>query len=163
MQVVREDPKNPNLIYVGTELGLYVSWTGGTQWTRLHLKNFPSVAVHEVIVHPRENDLILATHGRAVWVLDDASPIQQMTPAIASKAAHLFPMRVATRFNTGDQSWDWGNKQFRGANTPYGAIITYWLGTKPSADSLVKVEILSGAEQSFERSSVRPPRRDSIA
>ena len=51
-------------------------------------------------------------------------------------------MRVATRFNTGDQSWDWGHKQFRGANTPYGALITYWLGTKPAADSLVKVEIL---------------------
>jgi photosystem II stability/assembly factor-like uncharacterized protein len=65
VQTVREDPKNPNLLYVGTELGLYVSWSGGTQWTRLHLKNFPAVAVHEVIVHPRENDLILATHGRA--------------------------------------------------------------------------------------------------
>jgi hypothetical protein len=144
IQTVREDPKNPNLLYAGTELGLYVSWTGGNNWTRLHLKNFPAVAVHEVIVHPRENDLILATHGRAVWILDDASPIQQMTTAIASKPAHLFPMRVATRFNTGDQSWDWGNKQFRGANTPYGALVTYWLGTKPAADSLVKVEILKG-------------------
>ena len=51
-------------------------------------------------------------------------------------------MRIATRYNTGDQSWDWGHKQFRGANTPYGALITYWLGTKPAADSLVKVEIL---------------------
>ena len=47
---------------------------GGTRWTRLHMKNFPSVAVHDVIVHPRENDLILATHGRALWVFDDASP-----------------------------------------------------------------------------------------
>ena len=155
VQVVREDPKNPNLIYVGTELGLYVSWTGGTNWTRLHGKNFPAVAVHEVIVHPRENDLIVATHGRAVWILDDAAPIQQMTPAIASRAAHLFPMRVATRFNTGDQSWDWGNKQFRGANTPYGALITYWLGTKPAADSLVKLEILKGG--TVIRTLKRPP------
>jgi hypothetical protein len=93
-------------------------------------------------VHPRENDLIVATHGRAVWIFDDASPIQQMTPAIVARTAHLFPMRVATRFNTGDQSWDWGHKQFRGDNTPYGALITYWLGTKPAADSMVKVEIL---------------------
>jgi hypothetical protein len=142
VQVVREDPKNPNLIYAGTELGLYASWTGGANWTRLHLKNFPAVAVHEVIVHPRENDLIVATHGRSVWIFDDASPIQQMTAAIAARPAHLFAPRVATRYNTGDQSWDWGHKQFRGANAPYGAFITYWLGAKPAADSLVKVEIL---------------------
>jgi photosystem II stability/assembly factor-like uncharacterized protein len=142
VQVVREDPKNPNLIYVGTELGLYASWTGGTQWTRLHLGNFPSVAVHEVLVHPRDNDLILATHGRSVWILDDATPIQQMTPTIADQASHLFPMRVATRFNQGDQSWNWGNKWFRGANTPYGALITYWLKSAPAAESLVAVEIL---------------------
>jgi photosystem II stability/assembly factor-like uncharacterized protein len=141
VEVVREI-EDPNLIYAGTELGLHVSWTGGTRWTRLHLKNLPSVAVHEILIHPRENDLILATHGRSVWILDDAAPIQQMTPAIASRPAQLFPMRVATRFNTGDQSWDWGNKQYRGANTPYGALITYWLGAKPAADSLVKVEIL---------------------
>ncbi len=142
LQVVREDPKNPNLIYAGTELGLYASWTGGTDWTRLHLGNLPSVAVHEVLVHPRDNDLILATHGRAIWVLDDAAPIQQMTPALANSDVHLFPMRAALRFNQGDQKWNWGNKQFRGANTPYGALITYWLKTKPAADSLVKVDIL---------------------
>jgi len=142
VQVIREDPKNPNVLYAGTELGLYVSWTGGTQWTRLHLKNLPSVAIHQVLVHPRDNDLILGTHGRAIWILDDASAIQQMSPTIAAKPAHLFPLRAATRFNTGDQSWDWGNKQFRGDNAPYGAVVTYWLGTKPAADSLVKVEIL---------------------
>lgn len=142
VQVVREDPKNASLLYVGTELGLYASWTGGNDWTRLHLGNLPAVAVHEVLVHPRDNDLVLATHGRAIWVLDDASPIQQMTPAIASKSGHLFPMRVATRFNQGDQKWNWGNHQYRGTNTPYGALITYWLGRKPVADSLVKLEIL---------------------
>ncbi len=142
VQVIREDPKNPAVLYAGTELGLYVSWTGGTRWTRLHLKNLPSVAVHQVLVHPRDNDLIIATHGRAIWIFDDATPIQQMTPETAARAAHLFPMRAATRYNTGDQSWNWGDKQFRGDNAPYGAIITYWLGVKPAADSLVKVEIL---------------------
>ena len=141
LQVVREDPKNPNLIYAGTELGLYVSWTGGTEWTRLHLGNLPSVAIHEVLVHPRDNDLVLATHGRALWVLDDATAVQQMTPAVAAKAAHLFPMRVATRYNVGEQKWNWGNHQYRGANAPYGATITYWLKDKP-ADSLVKLEVL---------------------
>lgn len=142
VQVIREDPKNANLLYCGTELGLYVSWSGGTSWTRLHLKNLPSVAVHEVLVHPRDNDLVLATHGRAIWVLDDATPIQTMTPAIAAKSSHLFPSRVATRYNTGDQSWNWGNHQYRGTNAAYGAIITYWLKKKPANDTLVKVEVL---------------------
>ncbi|MBC7897889.1 MAG: hypothetical protein H7066_20885, partial [Cytophagaceae bacterium] len=141
VQVIREDPKNASLLYLGTELGLYASWSGGTDWTRLHLNNLPSVAVHEVFVHPRDNDLVLATHGRAIWIFDDATPIQQMTPAIARAAAHLFPLRVATRFNQGDQKWNWGNKQYRGANTPYGALISYWLAAKP-ADSLVKLEVL---------------------
>ncbi len=142
VQVVREDPRNANLLYAGTELGLYASWTGGTTWTRLHLKNFPSVAVHEVLVHPRDNDLVLATHGRSLWVLDDATPLQQMSADIAARGAHLFPMRGAVRYNQGDQQWNWGNKQFRGQNAPYGAIITYWLGRKPSSDSAVRLEVL---------------------
>ncbi|MGQ0767334.1 MAG: WD40/YVTN/BNR-like repeat-containing protein [Gemmatimonadota bacterium] len=154
VQVVRQDPKNPDLIYAGTELGLHVSWAGGTRWTRLHLGNLPAVAIHEVLVHPRDNDLILATHGRSIWILDDASPIQQMNAAIAARAAHLFPSRVATRFNQGDQKWNWGNKQFRGTNAPYGAIITYWLGSAPAADSLVKVDILQNG--SVIRSIRRP-------
>jgi len=66
-------------------------------------------------------------------------------------------MRVATRFNTGDQSWDWGHKQFRGVNTPYGALITYWLGTKPAADSMVKVEILQNG------TVIRTLKRPSVA
>ncbi|MEN9507961.1 MAG: hypothetical protein RLZZ621_524, partial [Gemmatimonadota bacterium] len=138
-QVIREDPKNPNLLYYGSEYGLFASWTGGTQWMKLSLGNLPNVAVHEVVVHPRENDLIVATHGRALWVFDDATPIQQMTSAITAKAGHLFPMRAATRFNTGEQSMNYGAKQYRGQNAPYGALITYWLA---KADNTVRVDIL---------------------
>lgn len=143
VQVVREDPKNTNLVYVGTELGLFANWAGGKgDWTKLHLGNLPNVAVHEVRVHPRDNDLIVATHGRAIWIFDDAAPIQQMTPQIAAKAAHLFPPRAATRFNTGGGEWSWGSLAFKGTNAEYGASITYWLKDKPAADSLVTVEIL---------------------
>ena len=144
VQVVREDPKNHNLVYVGTELGLFANWNGGTSdWTKLHLGNLPNVAVHEIRVHPRENDLMVATHGRAIWILDDATPIQQMTKEIAAKPAHLFPVRTATRYNTGGGEWQWGSQAFRGTNAPYGAAFTYWLKDKV-ADSAVKVEILSG-------------------
>jgi photosystem II stability/assembly factor-like uncharacterized protein len=138
-QVIREDPKNPNLLYYGSEYGLYASWSGGTQWTKLSLGNLPGVAVHEVLVHPRENDLIVATHGRALWVFDDATPIQQMSAEVAAKPVHLFPMRTATRYNMGDQSLNFGHKQYRGQNAQYGALITYWMA---KADTGVKVEIL---------------------
>ena len=73
VQVVREDPKNTNLLYAGTELGLFASYNGGKEWFPLNLKNLPNVAVHDIVVHPRENDLILATHGRSIWIFDDAS------------------------------------------------------------------------------------------
>jgi len=145
-QVIREDPKNPNLLYYGSEYGLFASWTGGTQWTKLSLKNLPNVAVHEVLVHPRDNDLIVATHGRALWVFDDASPIQQMNSDVAGKPVHLFPMRAAMRYNTGEQSFNYGHKQYRGQNAQYGALITYWLAkgsdAKVPADSAVRIEIL---------------------
>ena len=99
-----------------------------------------------------------------MWILDDATPIQQMSSDIAARNTHLFPMRPAVRFNQGDQSWNWGTKQFRGTNAPYGAIITYWLKAKPAADSLVKIEVLQdgrvirtlkkpSADQGFNRAS----------
>jgi photosystem II stability/assembly factor-like uncharacterized protein len=74
--VVREDPKNPNLLYAGTEIGLYASWDNGKNWSELNMKNFPRVAVHDIVIHPRDNDIILATHGRSFWVFDDATAIQ---------------------------------------------------------------------------------------
>ncbi|HEX8186054.1 MAG TPA: hypothetical protein VF747_14925, partial [Blastocatellia bacterium] len=73
VHIVREDPKNPNLIYAGTELGLFGSYNGGKNWVSLGLKNLPAVAVHDILIHPRDNDLILATHGRSLWVFDDAT------------------------------------------------------------------------------------------
>ena len=75
------------------ELGLFASYNGGKDWFALNLKNLPNVAVHDILVHPRENDLILATHGRSIWIFDDATAIQQMTPQILSSNAHLFPVR----------------------------------------------------------------------
>jgi photosystem II stability/assembly factor-like uncharacterized protein len=94
--VVREDPKNPRLLYAGTELGLYVSYTAGGTWTNLALKNLPNVAVHDVLVHPRDNDLILGTHGRSIYILDDATPIQQLTPRIEREDVHVFTPRTAS-------------------------------------------------------------------
>lgn len=141
VQVVREDPKNPNLLYVGTELGLFASYTGGNDWIRLGLKNLPFVAVHDIKIHPRENDLILATHGRSVWILDDAAPIQQMNSELLSREAHLFPVRPALRFTSRFTRYGIGDKVFAGPNPSYGALITYYLKEKPDDKTTFKVEI----------------------
>jgi photosystem II stability/assembly factor-like uncharacterized protein len=140
--VVREDPKNPRLLYAGTELGLYVSYTGGHTWASLGLKNLPHVAVHDILVHPRENDLILATHGRSVWILDDATPVQQLTPEVARRPAHLFDVRPALRFTTRFTRYGIGDKVFTGPNPPYGALISYHLREKPDDKTKVRVQIL---------------------
>jgi photosystem II stability/assembly factor-like uncharacterized protein len=144
--VVKEDPKNPRLLYAGGELGLQVSFSGGNQWVRMHLKNLPPVAVRDLIIHPRDNDLILGTHGRSIWIMDDVSPLQQMNDEVLQQSAYLFGMRPAMRFDGGGGRGggglgSGGNKPFSGPNPPAGAPITYYLKDKSPA----KVEILDAA------------------
>ena len=143
--IVREDPKNPKLLYAGTELGLYVSYTAGGNWTSLGLKNLPAVAIHDIIVHPRDNDIILATHGRSIYVLDDATPIQQLTPAVAREDVHLFDVRPAIRYTTRMSRYGVGDKAFAGQNPPYGALISYYLKAKPDDKIKPKIQILDAA------------------
>lgn len=125
--VVREDPKNPDLVYAGTELGLFVSHNGGTGWRRLRLANLPTVAIHDILIHPGENDLILGTHGRAIWLFDDATPIQQWSEDLGEKKAHLFPIRPAIRFGFASVGFGLGDKVHQAPNPPSGALITYHL------------------------------------
>ena len=141
VHVITEDFRNPNLLYAGTELGLYGSYNGGRTWMELNMKNFPRVAVHDIVVHPRDNDLILATHGRSLWVFDDAAPIQQMNETILQSANYLFDIRPAYRFATMMTRYGIGDKPFKGANPPGGAIITYYLKDKPDEKMQLKLEI----------------------
>lgn len=141
VHVVTEDPKNPNLLYAGTELGLYASYDGGGNWMELNLKNLPKVAVHDVQAHPRDNDLILATHGRSLWVLDDATAIQQMNQSILDSQMTLFDVRPAYRFATRMSRYGIGDKPFQGQNPPRGAIISYYLKDKPDPKTPVKMQI----------------------
>lgn len=145
VHVVTEDLKNANLLYAGTELGLYASYDGGRNWIELNLKNLPRVAVHDIIVHPRDNDLILATHGRSLWVFDDAAPIQQMSDAVLQSPTYLFNVRPTYRFTTRFTRYGIGDKLFQGANPPNGAIISYYLKDKPDAKTSLKLEIYDAA------------------
>ena len=142
VQVVREDPKNSSLLFAGTENGLFVSYSGGKEWIRLNLKNLANVSVHDILVHPRDNDLILATHGLSFQIFDDLTPIQQMTPAILNNDVHLFPIRPGLRFTQRFTRYGVGEKRFAGRNPPYGALITYYLKEKPDEKSTFKIQVL---------------------
>jgi hypothetical protein len=101
--------------------------------------------VHDIVVHPRDNDLIIATHGRSVWILDDATAIQQMNEQVAASDAHLFDVRPALRHTTRFTRYGIGDKPFTGPNPPYGALITYYLKDKPDDKTAVKVEIIDAS------------------
>ena len=141
--VISEDPVNPNLLFLGTEFGVYASIEGGRTWFKLS-SGMPNVAVYDLVIHPRDGDLIAGTHGRAVWILDDLTPLRQMTPAVAESAAHLFRSELATRWVT----IDLGRKQedflFRGANPPAGASINFWLRTAPQGPVALEVSEFTG-------------------
>jgi photosystem II stability/assembly factor-like uncharacterized protein len=144
--VVKEDPRNPRLLYAGGELGLQVSFNGGEQWVRLHLKNLPPVAIRDITIHPRENDLILGTHGRSIWILNDATFLQEMSEPVLGESAYLFSLRPALRFDGGGGRGGGGigmggNKPFAGPNPPYGAPISYYLKDRGPA----KIEVLDAS------------------
>ena len=136
LHVVREDPRNPDLLYVGTELGIFASWgseagsdSDHRAWTSLRL-GLPPVAVRDILIHPRDNDLIIGTHGRSILILDDVTPLQQLRAAAAdSTAVSLFDLGTTTRFQpyTRELRVDLGDKVFVGENPPYGAVISYFV------------------------------------
>lgn len=129
-EVVRslaEDRRNADLLYLGTETGLYVSWNRGGQWTRL-TANLPTMPIYEIKTHPRDNDLILASHARGIWILDDLTPIQQW-PKAENAAAFLFDPEPAVAFNPANDRMKGfeGDRQFLGPNPAPGATLAYAL------------------------------------
>ena len=131
--VVREDPLNPNVIYVGTELGIFGSWSRGERWLDLRL-GLPKVAVRDIYIHPRDNDLIIGTHGRSVFILDDIAPLQEIGSAVAADG-WLFTPRTAVRYEpwAARFRFDIGDAVFVGENPPYGANLAFYLAPGDSA------------------------------
>jgi len=131
-----EDPKNPSVLYSGTEFGLFVSPDRGGRWSRLK-SNLPTVPIHEIVFHPRDNDMIVATHGRSIWILDDATPLQQAAEAMRADA-FLFDLRGATQFNQANDRGFVTDKPFFGKNPTYGAPISFYLST-PQTDVALRI------------------------
>ncbi len=144
VHVVREHPRNPNLLFAGMEFGLWVSWDRGANWFSLK-NNFPTVPVDDIAIQPRANDLILGTHGRSIWVFDDLTPIEKFNPEVAASEFTLFDPRPATTFRLRQRRWSAGQKMFTAKNPPYGAVLNYYLKDavppeppKPGADEKEK-------------------------
>jgi photosystem II stability/assembly factor-like uncharacterized protein len=124
--VVREDLINRDLLFVGTELGLWISLDGGKQWAQYKGSDFPNVAVRDLAVHPRDNDLVIATHGRGIWIIDDITPLRALTgDTLQQKAGFVKSNDVVQRI-TAFGGWVNGDAEFVGANPPDDAVITYY-------------------------------------
>ena len=144
--VLKQDVANPNLLFLGTEFGLWISLDGGAQWAQYKGGDMPSVAVRDLVVHPRDNDLVVATHGRGIWIVDDITPLRNLTSALlASKAGFVegrpHVQKVQTGFGGG---WPEGDAMFSGPNPTGDMVITYFQKTRHIRGDL-KLEIFDEA------------------
>ena len=144
IHVVREHPRDPGLVFVGTEFGLFVSWNGGARWTRVRGK-LPTVPVFDLQVQPRDNDLIVATHGRGLYVLDELGALAQLDPATLDKDVQAFDIEPATIYRLYAHKGNTGAKFMAGANPPEGALISYYLRSKPAEKEEVKISVTDSA------------------
>ena len=161
VNVVREHPKNPDLLFAGTEYGAFVSFTRGASWSPLKL-NLPTVPVDDIQVHPRDNDLVFGTHGRSIWILDDITPLAELNAAVLASDLHAFSTRPAIQWRPWGNTGSTGHKEFFGANAPDGALIHYYLKAKPAAGEQVKVTVTDKAGKTV-RSLTATARRASTA
>ena len=135
---VREDPVRKGLLYLGVENALYVSFDDGGKWLPLQ-SGLPHAPVHWITVQENFNDLVVATYGRGFWILDDISPLQQLTPEALTKSSHLMAPRPAYRFILITEPMMDFDDQTQGVNPPYGAPLNYYL--KAASEKDVKLEI----------------------
>jgi photosystem II stability/assembly factor-like uncharacterized protein len=139
--VVKDDLVNKDLLFVGTEFGLFVSIDGGKNWAQFKGSHFPAVAVRDLAVHPRDHDLVLATHGRGIWVIDDISPWRALTPAVLNEEATFVSARPVQQRIEANGGWASGSATFIGDNPPAAAVITYYQKSRHLFGKL-KLEVL---------------------
>jgi hypothetical protein len=145
--VVIEDRRNPNLLFAGTDTGVWVSLSRGENWEPLKA-NMPPAVVRDLMIHPRDNDLIVGTYGRAAWITD-ISPLQQVTPEIIRKPLHLFSIEPKPQMNFSQQA-TWGNYHMTGSNhlntlnEPNGLEIWYYQSGEMKNEAEITVKDASG-------------------
>ncbi|WP_372918953.1 sialidase [Sandarakinorhabdus sp.] len=124
--VIKEDRSDRNILFAGTEFGLFVSRNAGANWEEFRPGNFPAVAVRDVVQSKKGDDLVLATHGRGIWVIDDVSPLRSLTPAVVASNVTLVASAPVEQRIQGNGGWSEGDANFVGDNPPDGAVITYY-------------------------------------
>ena len=144
VQVVREHHRERNLLFAGTEYGAFFTTDGGANWTRLG-SGIPTVPVHDLAIQERENDLVVGTHGRGIFIIDDLTPLEHLARAKSSAVAHLFPVQDAMiLLPDASRNSGMGSSGYTGQNPPAGPVIAYVVNSIP-ADATAKLEIVDGA------------------
>ncbi len=149
VRVVREDPKRAGLLYAGTENGIFVSTDDGAAWFALQ-NNLPHVPVSWMVIQPDYNDLVVSTFGRGFWILDDVTPLQQLTPSVLRAEHFLFAPSAAYLYRPGSPlvgsnlAADFDTPSSAGHNPPVGASINYFLRTRPKSDVKITVSNAEG-------------------
>ncbi len=142
--VVKEDLVAPGLLFLGTEFGLWISVDAGANWAAFKGNNFPAVAVRDIAVQARDNDLVLATHGRGIWIIDDITPLRQVNTALLNQQAAFVAARPVQQRIQGQGGWSTGSAVFIGDNPTDGAVITYYQKARHLFGKL-KIEILDSS------------------
>ncbi len=140
VNVIREDRKNPDLLFIGTEKTVHVSLDGGENWTRMQ-NNLPTTGVQDLVIHPRENDLVVGSHGRGFFIAD-ISVLQELTPGVLAKDVHLFDIGPKVQWVMTSQK-SVSAQNYSGENEPHGAVINYYL--KEPARTTVTISIYDGS------------------
>ena len=151
VNVITADPRNRNLLFLGTEYALYVSLNGGKEW-KPFMQGLPTVRIDDIIVHPREHDLIAGTHGRSIWIVDDISALEQMNEQTTQGDAYVFDVRPATAWinDIQRQITVGGQKHFRGQNPDPGTAISYWLKNAASSVQIAITDISGNTVRTIE-------------
>ncbi len=153
LHTIAQDPLSPDLLWLGSEFGMYASVNGGRSWALW--RGLPRVPVRSIVTHPREKDLVVGTHGRGAWVLDDVRPLEALASdsSVTKEALHLFPIPPAVEYREGQVAGPrfTGFAMFLGQNRPYGALLSYWVGRKgdaadstAAADTTAWISVLEG-------------------
>lgn len=137
VNVIREHPDNPKLLFLGTEHHLYVSGNSGKQWQQLGA-NLPTTLYDDLKIHPREDDLVVGTHGRSIWILDDLTPLVEWSQQVKQEKAHLFSIQPAEIMQYWKSTSYRSQASYSGENPPQGAIINYYIGEETDS---VDIEI----------------------
>ena len=149
VHVIKEDPVRPGLLYLGTEYGLWISPDAGRSWAEFKGGNFPPVAVRDMAFQSREQDLVVATHGRGIWIIDDLTPLRALTDETLAKDIALLPGLPVRQKPAGSGGWAEGDAGYAGENPAPGAVISYYLKTRHTFGR-IKLEIFDSAGQQID-------------